>query len=162
LEKLSCPPHASPYSGGRVQLSPERGSHGALIARYALVHQEDELGRYFEPAQFAPASSVRGDVLPTPASTDRPRFTCSLQEPRERLALTVPTSRALRAGEAVVEIPPVSDAHCRVSDTTPPAPAGEQLASPFQASAFDPNRQDTSSNARLRANPIPCPEHLLS
>jgi len=45
LEKLSCPRHAPPYSGGRVRLSSESGPHGALIARCALVHQEGELGR---------------------------------------------------------------------------------------------------------------------
>jgi hypothetical protein len=149
-----CPPHASPYSGGRVQLSPERGPHGALIARCALVHQEDELGRYFEPAQFAPASSVRGDVLPAPASADRPRFTSDLQSPRERSCSDVSTPRALRAGGAVTEIAPASDAPCRVSDTAPPAPTGEQLAMPLGV-AFHPNRQDRSSDTRLRAIRFP-------
>lgn len=61
-------------------------------------------------------------------------------------------------------IEPTSDALCHGPGTTLPAPAGKQrVVAPSRVQSTSlPNRQDTSSSARFRRIPIPCPEHLPS
>jgi hypothetical protein len=54
------------------------------------------------------------------------RISTRTRVPRERLMPSMLTLRALRAGRALTEIEPTSDAHCRVSDTTRTAPAVAQ------------------------------------
>jgi len=66
-------------------------------------------------------------VFASSASVDRPcRGTNHRRDALEDFAPLVPTSRALRAGEAVPVISPTSDALCRALGTARPAPAGEQ------------------------------------
>jgi hypothetical protein len=66
-------------------------------------------------------------VFASPASVDRPcRGTDYRRDVLEDLASAVPTSRALRAGEAVPVISPTSDALCRTLGTARPAPAAKQ------------------------------------
>jgi len=65
LEKFSCPRHVSPYSGGRVRLSPERGPTACSFrALHCSCTKKVSWGAFVEPARFAPADSVHDAVLP--------------------------------------------------------------------------------------------------